>query len=95
MISRGPEQLFKIATNLKKSFNFYCACPEQQPYFDKLVSEKIPIFKLPYRKFEIRTFLKLSKWTKMNDIAIVHSYGKWVDINTRLLKLFNRKHKFI
>ncbi len=94
-IGGGPEQLFKIVINLKNSFNFYCACPDQQPYFNKIVEEGVQIFELPCRKFNILTFFKLLNWTNMNGIHVVHSHGRGAGIYARLLKLFNRRLKVL
>ena len=94
-IGGGPEQLFKIVTSLGEHFRFYCACPDQQPYFDKIVSRKIPVFKLPYRRFEVKSFFRLLKWTRANKISVVHSHGRGAGIYARLLKIFNRKLKIV
>jgi glycosyltransferase involved in cell wall biosynthesis len=94
-IGGGPEQLFKIITNLKHAFTFYCACPDQEPYYNKIINEGIPVFKLPHRKFEIRSFLALLKWTKVNGIMIVHSHGRGAGVYARLLKLFNKRLKVV
>lgn len=91
----GAEQFFSIMTKLRDFFKFYCALPDSPPYYDKVVNEKIPIFKLPYRKFEIRAFLKLSKWVKANGIMIVHSHGRGAGIYSRLLKLLNTRLKVV
>jgi glycosyltransferase involved in cell wall biosynthesis len=91
----GAEQFFKIMTKLKGFFKFYCALPDSPPYYEKIVNEKIPTFKLPYRKFKIRAFLKLSKWVKANNIKIVHSHGRGAGIYSRLLRLFNTKLKVV
>ncbi len=94
-IGGGPEQLFKIISNLKHAFSFYCACPDQEPYYNKIVNEGIPVFKLPHRKFEIRSFLALLKWTKVNDIMIVHSHGRGAGVYARLLRLFNMRLRIV
>ena len=94
-IGGGPEQLFKIITNLKHAFTFYCACPDQEPYYNKIINEGIPVFKLPHRKFEIKSFLALLKWTKVNDIMVVHSHGRGAGVYARLLKLFNKRLKVV
>ncbi|MGR3302427.1 MAG: glycosyltransferase family 4 protein, partial [Candidatus Scalindua sp.] len=94
-IGGGPEQLFKIVANLKGHFRFYCACPDQQPYFDEIVSRNIPVFKLPYRRFEVKSFFRLLKWTRANKISVVHSHGRGAGIYARLLKIFNRKLKIV
>ena len=91
----GAEHFFKIMTRLKEFFKFYCALPESPPYYNKIVNEDISIFKLPYQKFKILTFLKLSKWVKANGITIVHSHGGGAGIYSRLLKLFNTKLKVV
>lgn len=91
----GAEQFFNIMTKLRDLFKFYCALPDSPPYYDKIVNEKIPTFKLPYRRFKIRTFLKLSKWVKANGITIVHSHGRGAGIYSRLLKLLNTKLKVV
>ena len=94
-IGGGPEQLFKIITNLKSVFNFYCACPDQEPYYNKITNEGVPIFKLPHRRFEIKSFLSLLRWTKINNIMIVHSHGRGAGVYARLLKLFNKRLKVV
>ena len=94
-IGGGPEQLFKIITNLKHVFTFFCACPNQEPYYNKIINEGIPVFKLPHRKFEIKSFLALLKWTKVNDIMVVHSHGRGAGVYARLLKLFNKRLKVV
>jgi glycosyltransferase involved in cell wall biosynthesis len=91
----GAEQFFNIMTKLRDFFKFYCALPDSPPYYDKIVNEKIPTFKLPYRKFKIRAFLKLSKWVKANGITIVHSHGRGAGIYSRLLKLLNARLKVV
>jgi len=94
-IGGGPEQLFKIVSNLKDQFGFYCACPKQEPYFEKIINEGIPVFKLPYRRFKIGTFLRLLRWTVTNKISIVNSHGRGAGVYARLLKIFNRKLKIV
>jgi len=94
-IGGGPEQLYKIITNLKHAFTFYCACPDQEPYYNKIINEGVTVFKLPHRKFEIRSFLALLRWTKVNDIMVVHSHGRGAGVYARLLKLFNKRLKVV
>ncbi|MBL6992212.1 MAG: glycosyltransferase [Bacteriovoracaceae bacterium] len=91
----GAEQFFKIISKLKGSFQFYCALPDSPPFYDKVLKEKVPTFKLPYRKFEILAFLQLSKWVKANGITVVHSHGRGAGIYSRLLKLLNTKLKVV
>lgn len=91
----GAEQFFNIMTKLRDSFKFYCALPDSPPFYDKVVNEEVPTFKLPYRKFKIQAFLKLSKWVKANSITIVHSHGRGAGIYSRLLKLFNVRLKVV
>ena len=91
----GAEQFFRIMTMLKGDFEFFCALPDSPPYYDKIVNENITILKIPYRKFKILTFLKLSKWIKVNGIKIVHSHGGGAGAYSRLLKLFNAKLKIV
>ena len=94
-IGGGPEQLFKIVSNIEGHIRFYCACPDQQPYYEKLVSRRIPVFKLPHRRFEIKSFFRLLRWTRENKISVVHSHGRGAGIYARLLKIFNRKLKIV
>jgi anaerobic magnesium-protoporphyrin IX monomethyl ester cyclase len=91
----GAEQFFNIMTRLGSIFKFFCAIPDHPPYYDKIVHEEIPTFKLPYRKFKIRTFFKLSRWVKANNITIVHSHGGGAGVYSRLLKLLNAKLKVV
>jgi glycosyltransferase involved in cell wall biosynthesis len=95
-IGGGPEQLFKIVANIGKDhFKFYCACPNQKPYFEKITDEGVPVFKLPHRRFEIKSFFRLLRWTRVNNISIVNSHGRGAGIYARMLKIFNRKLKIV
>ena len=94
-IGGGPEQLFKIVSNLEDRFRFFCACPDQQPYFEKITNEGIPVLRLPHRRFEIKSFFRLLRWTRKNRISVVHSHGRGAGIYARLLKIFNRKLKIV
>ena len=94
-IGGGPEQLFKIVSGLKDIFKFYCACPDQEPYYNKIINEGVSVFKLPHRRFEVRSFLQLLRWTKINNIMIVHSHGRGAGVYARLLKLFNKRLKIV
>ena len=91
----GAEQFFKIMTKLKGQFDFCCAIPDSPPYYDKIVNENISIFRLPYRKFGILTFFRLSKWVKVNNITIVHSHGGGAGIYSRLLRLLSPQLKVV
>jgi anaerobic magnesium-protoporphyrin IX monomethyl ester cyclase len=93
-------QYYNIMTKLGEFFKFFCALPksplpDSSPYYDKIVNENITIFKLPYRRFKILTFLKLSKWVKANNITIVHSHGGGAGVYSRLLKLLNAQLKVV
>jgi len=94
-IGGGPEQLFKIVSSPEGNIKFYCACPEQKPYFEKIISNRIPVFKLPHRRFEIKSFFMLLRWTMVNKINIVHSHGRGAGIYARLLKVFNRELRIV
>jgi len=94
-IGGGPEQLFKTVSNLEDRFRFYCACPDQQPYYGRIVSRSIPVFRLPHRRFEFKSFFRLLRWTRVNKISVVHSHGRGAGIYARLLKIFNRKLRIV
>jgi glycosyltransferase involved in cell wall biosynthesis len=94
-IGGGPEQLFKIVANLGDHIRFYCACPDQEPYFEKIVGEGIPVFKLPHRRFEVASFFRLLRWARVNKIRVVHSHGRGAGIYARLLKIFNKKLRIV
>ena len=94
-IGGGPEQLFKVAANLEGRFRFFCACPDQAPYFERITKAGIPIFKLPYRRFDVKSFFRLLKWTRRNSISVVHSHGRGAGIYARLLKIFNRELRIV
>jgi anaerobic magnesium-protoporphyrin IX monomethyl ester cyclase len=91
----GAEQFFNIMTKLGGIFKFFCAIPSDPPYYDKIVHEGITTFELPYRKFRILAFFKLSRWVKANNITIVHSHGGGAGVYSRLLKLLNTKLKVV
>ena len=83
----GPRHIYLLLRNLFQDFEFYIACPKEDPYygiFSEIV-QKERIFTIPHRKFTIKDYLKLKQIVKVLDINIIHSHGKGAGIYSRLL----------
>ncbi len=53
----GPSHMLDLVTGLSSSFEKYVACPDQQPYYNRIIREAVQVFELPCRKLKILTFL--------------------------------------
>ena len=83
----GPKHIYLLLKTLSTAFDFFVACPKEEPYFDiyvDIVGEK-RVFTIPHRKFNIFKLSKLKHIIKKNDINIIHSHGKGAGIYGRLL----------
>lgn len=87
-IGGGPQQMWTLANNIKA--NFYCALPEDGIYFDRFerLLGKDHIFKIPHRKFNFLSLIKLHAFCRQNNIDLIHSHGKGAGLYSRLLALF-------
>ena len=88
-IGGGPEHIFQLIKNSNKEVNFFVACPDNLPYFDryeKLIGNS-NIIKIPYRKFSVIVLFKLLRFIKKKRIDIIHSHGKGGGVYSRLLRI--------
>ncbi len=53
----GPSHMYDLVTSLSSSFEKYVACPDQQPYFNRIIREGVQVFELPCRKLKILIFI--------------------------------------
>lgn len=90
----GPEHVFRLLSGLKDDFDFFVACPFEEPYFEKyqkIVSEK-KMLRIPHRKFTFSDLNRIKYYILKNDVQIIHSHGKGAGIYSRILAgLTNRK----
>ncbi|WOD63561.1 glycosyltransferase [Niallia taxi] len=89
----GPEHIFRLVKNSDfKKINYYIACPQDEPYYEKFVSllgeEKIII--IPHRKFSYKKLMLLRKYIMKNKIDVIHSHGKGAGIYSRFLKFITK-----
>lgn len=83
----GPEHVFRLLSGLQNDFDFFIACPYEEPYFNKyqkIVSEK-KIFRIPHRKFTFKDLIRIRYFILKNNIQIIHSHGKGAGIYSRIL----------
>ena len=86
----GPTHMFELVTYLNNSFEKYVACPIQKPFYNMYEEKNIKIFPLPVRTFSLFKFIELVRFTKNNNIDIIHSHGKGAGIYSRLLGFLTR-----
>ncbi|NWF49790.1 MAG: glycosyltransferase [Ignavibacteriaceae bacterium] len=88
----GPEHVFRLLESLAGEYDFFIACPDDFPYFQKYSSligrEKIIV--IPHRKFTLSAFLRLLRFIRVKKIQLIHSHGKGGGIYSRLLSMFSR-----
>lgn len=83
----GPEHVFRLLSGLQNDFDFFIACPFEEPYFNKyqkIVSEK-KILRIPHRKFTFKDLIRIRYFILKNNIQIIHSHGKGAGIYSRIL----------
>jgi len=83
----GPEHVLRLLSGLNHDFDFYVACPFEEPYFDryqKIISEK-NVLQIPHRKFRFKDLNRIRYYILKNNIQIIHSHGKGAGIYSRLL----------
>lgn len=87
----GPEYVYRLIASLNGKVDFFCACPEDIPYWNKyrdiIGSERM--IKIPHRKFDLNSFLKLIKFAKHNKITLLHSHGKGAGVYSRPASLIS------
>ncbi|HSP87721.1 MAG TPA: glycosyltransferase [Ignavibacteriaceae bacterium] len=86
----GPEHIYSLIKELYRDFIFYIACPDDIPYkirFSEVIGED-KIIIIPHRKFKVKSFIKLIRFVKNNDIDIIHSHGKGAGIYSRPLSFY-------
>jgi len=90
----GPEHVYRLIKNMDSNIEYYVACPEEEPYWDRytrLLGEG-KLIKIPHRKFKLKYYLEMLSFVKKNNIDIIHSHGKGAGIYSRLLKVFTPKN---
>lgn len=83
----GPEHLFRLLSGLQNEFDFFIACPFEEPYFNKyqkIVSKK-KVLRIPHRKFTFKDLIRIRYFILKNNIQIIHSHGKGAGIYSRIL----------
>ena len=94
----GPRHVNQLVGELPDEYDIYMAFPfEGVPYADRWKKDErvVDLLPIPYRKFSIKTLLKLMQFVKINEIAIIHSHGNGAGVYSSLLKLMGVKVKVI
>lgn len=89
-IGGGPKHLHDLAKTLltiEKNYSITIAAPSGHYYskYQKIAHNTILI---PFRKFQLSTYLKLIKYIRSNGVTHIHSHGRGAGIYSRLLSLF-------
>ncbi len=87
----GPEHINKLIQILKNDIEFFIACPDDYPYWNRYekILGKEKLFKIPHRKFKLKFTLSLKEYIKRNNIQLLHSHGKGAGLYSRLLNLLS------
>lgn len=94
----GPRHVDQLIDQIPPNIEIFAAYPPQgEPYGKKWDSNNRikKIFSLPYRRFSLRTLLKLRKFISENNIDIIHSHGNGAGVYSRLLKFLGTKAKVV
>ncbi len=86
----GPKHIANLLKGLFSKFEFYVACPNEEPYFN-IFSKRAICVEIPHRKFSVSAFLGLVKLIHSKNIDIIHSHGKGAGLYSRLLGLLTGK----
>lgn len=83
----GPEHVFRLLDGLQNEFDFFIACPYEEPYINKYqkIISKEKILRIPHRKFTIADLHRIKYFILKNGIQIIHSHGKGAGIYSRII----------
>ncbi len=86
----GPEHIYRLIQALKNEINFFVACPDDYPYWNRYASliGNGRMVKIPHRKFKANAVSSLIRFLHKNQIHQIHSHGKGAGIYSRTLTLF-------
>ena len=88
----GPEHIYRLLDNSSERFEYYVACPKDEPYWDlysKIVGDnKIEI---PHRRISFSSIYDVLKFLKENKIHIIHSHGKGAGFYGKIVSLFSNR----
>lgn len=87
----GPQHLYDLLSRFATSEPIYIASPLDEPFGPKFQRMADAHFELGHRTFSLATFLRLLRFVKQHNIAIVHSHGRGAGLYSRLLKLAGLK----
>lgn len=94
----GPRHVDQLINRMPDNVDVYVAYPEiGDPYADEWRNNskiKGRIF-IPYRKFSLKTLLRIKNYIKENGIDIVHSHGNGAGFYSRMLKIVGCKAKIV
>jgi glycosyltransferase involved in cell wall biosynthesis len=82
----GPEQIYKLLKELHEQIDFYVACPNEYPYWQRysdLIDES-KLIEIPHRKFKLFSLFNLIRFIRKNKIDLIHSHGKGAGVYGRL-----------
>ncbi len=84
----GPEHIYRLIQNLKDEIEFYIACPNDYPYWNRYESlvraERMIV--IPHRKFKLNTVANLIFFLQKHQIDVIHSHGKGAGVYGRTLR---------
>lgn len=83
----GPEHIFNLIKVLKNDIDFFVACPDDYPYWNRYekILGKDKLFKILHRKINLKIIFSLKDFIKKNKIQFVHSHGKGAGLYSRIL----------
>lgn len=85
----GPEHIYQLISHIKDDFDFYVACPNDDPYFNRFyyLLGGNRLCEIPHRKFSLRALFGICKFVLENKISLIHSHGKGGGLYGRLAAL--------
>ena len=85
----GPLHMFRLSELISSKFNIVYAIPKSNDY-SKYLSKENHI-NISERKLNVRDLIKIYRFSKDNNIDIIHAHGKGAAVIARIIKIFNNK----
>lgn len=89
----GPEHVWQLSRALLPKADIFVACPHEEPYWNRYAATVTParIQEIPHRRLSLRALWKLARFTRAQQIDVIHAHGRAAGIYGRLLALFTQR----
>lgn len=86
----GPIHMFRLGKLISKNYNVFYAIPKSKD-FSKYLSN-VNHINISERKLKLKDLIKIYRFSKENNIDLIHAHGKGAALIARIIRIINRRH---